>query len=300
MKSKTLLIFLLKFVITGLILSFIFNYFEIQSLQWKKLSTEAITICVLLWFANIGLQLYRWHFLLQLINPNIELRTSAVSLFGSFSLGLFTPGRLGELGRALFIKSVSWKKISFLALAERFSTLFALAIWALVAYAFWSDELAIKLPLNLLFFGIGFFVFLIVFLIILVRHSKRWRYKMNKLISQNKFLFSWRSVILLLIASLAFVAIFIAQTAILLFTTAKIPFGTANAAAALIHFSKSLLPLTIGDLGVREGLAATMMQHIAGDPEAGILAAMFIFAINVLLPAIIGIPYIFRINLKRR
>ena len=300
MKLKTLIIFLLKFILTGIILSFIFNHFNIRALHWQKISTEAIIICSLLWFANIGLQLYRWYFLLQLIDPGIKIRTCVISLFGSFTLGLFTPGRLGELGRALFIPSISWKKISFLALAERFFTILALAICALIGIALWPEKPALQLPSGYLLPRAGTIFILCFLLILLFRIKKHWQYKIKKLLSKSRFLFSWRSITVLFSASLSFVAIFIAQTAVLLFSMANISFSTANAVAAIIHFSKSVLPLTIGDLGVREGIAASLMQQVADNAEAGMLAALFIFALNVLLPAILGIPCIFKIHLQRR
>ncbi len=300
MKIKTLILFFLKFALTGFVLSFIFTYYDISRLQWHKITPEALILCGLLWFVNIGVQLYRWHFLLQQINPATELRTSLISLFGSFTLGLFTPGRVGELGRAFFIKSVSWKKISFLAIVERFFTMLALAICAVLGYSLRPQRAAVIISGNTILIAAAVIIFFISVFYFFLRYSEGCRKKLIILHARSRFLLNPRSLLLLFFSSLAFVAIFIAQTAILLFSLAKISFGTANAVAAIIHFSKSMLPFTFGDLGVREGIAATLMQNVAASPEAGILAALIIFTINVLLPAILGIPCIFSIKTLKR
>jgi uncharacterized membrane protein YbhN (UPF0104 family) len=57
-----------------------------------------------------------------------------------------------------------------------------------------------------------------------------------------------------------------------------------------------LLPVTFGDLGVREG-AAVFFYGLFNVPEAAVFnTALLIFLINFLLPALSGSVYLFKLR----
>jgi uncharacterized membrane protein YbhN (UPF0104 family) len=101
----------------------------LRSIPWKQLLISAGVIAVMVWrvpFAGLRtafrhmemgslflalvcfqvlliLRAYKWHRLMAAAGKR-RLRQSLRSLFGGFALGLITPGRLGELGRCVFVR----------------------------------------------------------------------------------------------------------------------------------------------------------------------------------------------------
>jgi hypothetical protein len=64
-------------------------------------------------------------------------------------------------------------------------------------------------------------------------------------------------------------------------------------AVALAFYAKYLVPaLTVLDLGVREAGAVASFSLLGLAPAAGLNAALLLFAINVLLPAVLGLPFV--------
>jgi len=64
-------------------------------------------------------------------------------------------------------------------------------------------------------------------------------------------------------------------------------------AAALTFYAKYLLPsLTLLDVGLREGAAAGAFVLVGLPPETGVCAALFLFVVNLALPAALGVPFV--------
>ena len=68
---------------------------------------------------------YKWHCLMAAVGK-VHPRQSLRTLFGGFALGLITPGRLGELGRCLFVRKPERAHVAILTLLDRLMDLWAL------------------------------------------------------------------------------------------------------------------------------------------------------------------------------
>ncbi|MEX1054624.1 MAG: hypothetical protein WED81_01245, partial [Rhodothermales bacterium] len=68
---------------------------------------------------------------------------------------------------------------------------------------------------------------------------------------------------------------------------------------ALVFFVKLLLPpVTLMDVGIREGAAVFFLGSL-GFPEAAALnASLLLFTINLLIPAAAGLPLVMRLRLS--
>ena len=70
-------------------------------------------------------------------------------------------------------------------------------------------------------------------------------------------------------------------------------------AASLTFYVKYLIPsLTVLDLGIREGGAAFFFQILGLGAAAGLNAALLLFALNVLVPALLGVPFLATLRLS--
>ena len=61
-------------------------------------------------------------------------------------------------------------------------------------------------------------------------------------------------------------------------------------------FVKTLLPVTFGDLGIREGIAVFFYGFFAVSEAAVFNASLLIFVLNFLLPALLGTFYLFKLR----
>jgi|YNPMSStandDraft_2_1061718.scaffolds.fasta_scaffold05210_2 uncharacterized membrane protein YbhN (UPF0104 family) len=73
---------------------------------------------------------------------------------------------------------------------------------------------------------------------------------------------------------------------------ATMPFEQAFVAVSSVWLAKAVVPLFIGDLGLREATAAYFISALGYAAEAGVVASLLIFTINLLLPALIGLAVI--------
>jgi hypothetical protein len=67
--------------------------------------------------------------------------------------------------------------------------------------------------------------------------------------------------------------------------------------AGLMYYFKYLIPsLTLLDVGIREGAAVLTYRWMAAPEAAALNAALLIFVINVVLPALVGAAFLQRIR----
>jgi len=77
----------------------------------------------------------------------------------------------------------------------------------------------------------------------------------------------------------------------------SISVGLVSLAVALTFFAKYLLPsLTLLDLGLREGAAVFFFSVLGLPPAVALSAALLLFTLNVLLPALMGLPAVARLS----
>lgn len=95
--------------------------------------------------------------------------------------------------------------------------------------------------------------------------------------------------------------VFASQFVFLIFAFAPaVPLFKAYLGVSLVFFAKFLIPsVTLMDIGIREG-AAVYFYGLLGVPEAAAFnAAFFIFCLNLLVPAALGLPFVLRMRLRR-
>jgi uncharacterized membrane protein YbhN (UPF0104 family) len=71
----------------------------------------------------------------------------------------------------------------------------------------------------------------------------------------------------------------------------------ALAAYPLVIFA-NIIPVTIGGVGVREGVSAIILGRFRVAPEVAVSASFLLFCINTLLPGLIGAFFVHRIKFR--
>lgn len=295
--------FLLKLLLTFVILSWLIHYLRSHDLLaiFRHVRLSAIALAASLLPLNLGLQFLKWHYLLRCgAARRCPPRAALFSLLAGFPLGLLTPGRWGELGRAFFLPQMVSHKIFLLAALDKGFDLLLTMLAGTSALLFFIHKNFIPaawLPAVLLLMSIIFVLNILALQPGILRKSARVLGKthgvtMNVMRSANRFTRRQLATVWLLSAS--FVATFSLQFALLLRGFVEVSFLEAMTGAAAVFFAKSLLPIALGDLGVREGAAAFFFARMNVLPQAAFNASLLLFVINLLTPSLIGMWLIWK------
>ena len=249
---------------------------------------------------NVLLQYIKWHILLSTEKRNIARRDIWGSLFAGMTLGLITPGRIGEFGRALFIERANRLRVLGLTMIDKTLAIFIIYFYGVWGFMFWEsqfDQFSATLPLN---FAIPLLI-AIAFLVWkrqgwLKKSAKKWmplkwHYRLSDLFTYSRTLSLQTVMKVSLLAALQSLTYFI-QFYLLVRAFSDVALLTGLAAIASIMMAKSFLPLSFGDLGVRESAAIFFLAPLMVPKAAAFNASMILFFINILLPSLIGIVFI--------
>ena len=245
-----------------------------------------VAIALLCGGAGVLVQWVKWQCLLRFYYAGITWGEGLNSLLIGFVFGLVSPGRLGELGRGLFLGRDRVALVGLAAVDRCSSVVVTLLIaWLGLLMLFPDRTLWLLGALS----GSGLLVF--IALKILRRKVKKWPYAARIWnVFQDIPLRLWGKV---LGWSSVFNFIFFLQFYLLLNNRVALPLEGLWG-IPLIFGLKAVLPLSFLDLGVREGAAVLVFSHIGIDPVPAFNAALLLFAINVFLPGLIGLALLQR------
>ena len=255
---------------------------------------------------NIGLEAYRWGRLVRRLAPAVRQRDALRAVVGSYPLGLLTPGRVGDyVGRALYLRDIPPGASAALTFGERMATLAACLTFGLLAAGpFLASQLAPSplwpavLAVGTL--GTGVLVGAILFpslaraalsAVLPFRPVREAVAAFDRIPPDE----AWA----LLVLSFVRYGVFSAQFVLLVRAFAPgVAWLDAAAAVALVFFAKSAVPqVTLGDLGIREGAAVFFLGAYGVGAAAALDASLALFALNLVLPALAGLPLLLRLRL---
>jgi uncharacterized protein (TIRG00374 family) len=266
-----------------------------------------IVAAVVLLVPNLAIQWIRWHLLLRLDNPGIPAAESAVSLLGGMVSGFVTPGRIGEVGRTLFLRNADPLQAIGLVVIDKLYAFFPVLVGGL-----WGIVLLLSYLFHyaaFLFWPLFVSAFLVSLTALLVVLHPSWirsvlynlsilmpaRGKIQRLIHCMDRFESGQARIQLLLSCLLY-CIYIVQFCLLAFAFESIPWTTALTATTSTIFVKTILPLSIGDLGIREGASVYFFMKFNVQKATAFNSSLLLFAINVLLPTLFGLIFIPRMD----
>lgn len=270
-----------------------------------------IGIAAVLALPNVLLDTWSWG---AVVRPALDADDAAVrfshgsllrSTLAGYAAGFFTPARVGEFaGRALTLNNTDAWTVSLTVVVQRMADMLV-AVGIGLSAMIWARSTGILSGVWDPAVGIGAAVVL-VFGAVLARPGvvDRWlrRLAPSATALHNRTALLHRldeSVRLrLLSGSLARYIIYAGQMAILVRAFAPTAEWTNLAAGAgLMYYFKYLIPsLTLLDVGIREGAAVLTYRWMAIPEAAAINAALLIFLINVVLPAIVGAAFLQQIR----
>ena len=283
----------------------------LRLIPWKQLLISLGVVVVIVWrvpfaglreaFRNLNagslfgalfcfgvllfLRAYKWHGLMGAAGFG-NFRQSMRSIFGGFALGLITPGRLGELGRCVFVRHHERAQVALLTVLDRL-----LDFWALLTMVGISLFLLASRPAAV--FGVAVwlallpvvmgFPALVSHLSTLARKSRHFRGHFTEAAEGMPLISMPRFAILALCA----MGVELASFFFLLRAFSPTRFTTALATYPYIVLAGDL-PVSFSGVGVREGAAALLLSPYAVSSGAAVDASLLWFLFAILLPAALG------------
>ncbi len=306
---KNIFLFMLKILISGGIILFIFHFIDPASLirSFLRANILFLLIAFILLALNIYAQFRKWELTCNYTLNEFNRKKIFFSLFYGFAAGSFTPARIGEyFGRNIALKNKSILKVTTATLVEKFFPLLIVAFSGSISSIlfliyYYRIPYYITFALFILLFAVFYFLFFLLanpafwnnFLFEKIKNSPK-VYKYLSPLSSLRNLDSKYLAKMLLYSTLFVITFLIQFTFLMSAFSNNFLFVKYIWAASLIMFSKSFVPpVSIGEIGVREGISIFYLTQMGELSSTAFDAAIFLFLINILIPALIGMFLMF-------
>lgn len=307
-----------KLLLAAALLLLIVQSVQVHSLLALLRSAEPVLLlaALLLLPVNLWLQLGKWRLLVHSRYPGIPATDLRASLLLGFTFGIVTPARLGEFGgRAAGFRAAGPHRPDLLALAgltaaDKFATMLVtvlVGVPGLMLFA-WRHPF-----LDATVFGVLLLAALSVSAcgLFLLRRAPgaparpvplarrpsaasdgvvaALRTRLEELRDILRAIDRPRRIRLLAFSGLFYLT-FLLQFYLLLSAFGPVAPMSAIAGIVTIMLVKTVIPpVTLGELGIREGASVIVLGHAGILPAAAFNASLLLFAVNLLLPALAGL-----------
>ncbi len=257
-------------------------------LRWDRFAAAlALVPCVL------GLRAAKWRVLLRSAAPDATFGQSLRSYLGGIPLGLVTPGRVGEFSRGLYLpqpEARGWRAAG-LVLVDNWLDFLAVLAWAaLGACAAYGFRGLAAGSLALAVFGpVAFWLRRIGGMASRLPEAWGWRDSVEKMLAAGPSLRrrGWMAAAALAFAAYGLEWILASLLIGFLAHPAPPPWSLAGW-LALVSLANSV-QVTLGGIGIREGLSVALLARVGVAPGVSALAAFLQGGLVVFLPALIGL-----------
>ncbi len=300
--SRKTISWIIKIAGTALILAFLFSRIRFNTGEFVKVISSLDPLFFLLSLFGVVIILavksFRWKLLLQGEGVNYHPFKAFSAYMASFTIGIVTPGRIGEIARLYYVREES--PVEFYGafktvVADRIFDLTTLFILGTSGVLFYIKALG-SLP--------GYAYGLIVFAAFVFLYSATWLL-INKMIKMKLFgryhilhflrdtwfmVINKRSVICWFITVAAYVVYFI--TAGWIFKALEINLSFIDVAFILCIMSLvTIIPISIAGFGTREASLVILLSQYGISSEMALSFSLLQFLAFFLWGAIIGMIF---------
>lgn len=264
-----------------------------------------ISFVLILMLVNWGLEALKWKRLLK----NIEVLTvwrAIESVFCGLTWAVFTPNRIGEYGGRVFFLSPKRRVIGIVAMAVGnigqmvLTNIFGAICICIFIYRF--VNLDYRLVYALFALSAMFCLFFLVFffnikwlngLLLSMRFTRKYK-KFYSILGR----YQKQELLKILLFCLARYVVFSTQYFIMFFwLIPDIHYLDILMMVCILFFVQSTLPsLDLFDIGVRSVTASYFFSFVTTQDVAVIACTASIWLINIIIPAILGSYFVFKLN----
>ncbi len=250
-------------------------------------------LAILLLPLNISTQILKWKTVVNSVDNTISFKKIISSSFIGIALGFITPGKTGEMAKFLLINSPKRVEIAGGTFYEKLLDMIWIPLFGIISLItiiprISSNELYGRVVLPLLILISIPFLGLIIYNIFKSKIKESYRLTLNKLLGFYKIA-GRKQFFKLSLLSLMLYLIYTLQLSLIIKSMSETTILTAINISIFSILIKSLLPISFGDIGVREGATAFTMTLFNLPFEIGVLAGFLLFTTNVIIPSTIGV-----------
>lgn len=276
-----------------------------------NLDGTLLTLTCAMWIPTQWLQFIKWNMLAREAGDNIRRADIHRGYWVGFTLGLITPGRIGQLGRALALNNCSLPRaFGFTAVERGYTalTMNSLGLLSIFILPFlgWQSPIPIPVELRILLALSGIALLILGIFPHLMHRPLRWiagklpfREKLEQAVDVLQTTGPRRGIVLLVLSIAAlFSSLF--QFVLLIHAAGfDIPLFSGMLTGLMTFFLKGALPISIGSLGVGEWSAIVCYHGLGVDSSVAVASSLLLFVINVFIPSMIGLPFISSLRIPR-
>ncbi|WP_316798625.1 lysylphosphatidylglycerol synthase domain-containing protein [Pedobacter frigidisoli] len=264
-----------------------------------------IGLVVLLMFLNWFLEAGKWKHMMYNIE-RISFYRAVESVFCGLTMAIFTPNRLGEYGGRVFFLSPKRRVVGIVAMSVgSIGQLVLTNVFGAIAACFFVYRFV---PMDRVFFiTVVFFAIVFSLFFLVFYFNIRW---LNGLLLSFKFTRKYKKfysilgryrkgeLFKIILFCFARYLVFSSQYFILfVWLIPGLNYGDIIMMTCLLFLVQSALPsLDLFDVGIRSVTAVELFKHITDQHVAVIACTASIWLINIIIPAILGSYFVFKLN----
>ena len=276
-----------------------------------KNSFPLVLVCFMM-LVNWSLEAVKWKFLIQKLQK-VSFWLAFKAVFLGVTVSIFTPNRVGEFGGRVFcLEHDNRIKGILVTVLGNFSQLLATMVFGALACIYFLFAYPSLIPvegdiffytsLTLLFAVTFFLIYCFLNTSILTSFFKRFKFlrKFEQYLDVFTFYSKLELFSVMLLSMLRFLIFTIQFYILIQFFIEDLTFLQSATMSSLTFLTMSIIPtIALTELGVR-GSVAVYFFGLFSTNSLGIMTASFaLWAINLVLPAIIGLFFVFSLKFFR-
>ena len=325
MNFKKTLSFLIKIGIVVFSLYFLYKELVLKndivnfdkSLFFKLITDNIILIVIVLFlmFLNWFLEALKWRYMISKIEK-VSIYTSLKAVFAGITVSSFTPNRVGEYGgRVFYLEKADRLKGVIITFIGSMSQLLITILFGSISFIILSELLSeskvlfsaiskFKLLVFLLLFLLNVFIFYFFYNV----HSFISFFNLNKYLNRFKqyiqtfTIYNSSELTNILLFSFSRYIVFSIQFLILL-NVFEIDSSTFHSmlSVMLIFLFVSIIPtIVVAEIGVRGSVAIYVFSLFTINSIGVFSSTLLLWIINLVIPSLIGIYFVFNLNFFRK
>lgn len=264
-----------------------------------------IAVVVMMMFANWFLEVVKWRYLSNRIEP-LTWWKAIQSVFCGLTWAIFTPNRIGEYGGRVMLLKPDKRASGAVAMGVGlFAQLVLTSVFGALSIA-WFVQTFLPTPVSV---KLAIWMIAIIYALgfVVLYFNVHW---IDKLVGRIRFLakikpfftvledFSLQELGRVLLISFARFVIFTSQYIILMLVfLPELPFVSMVLMIFILFFIQSAVPsLDLFDFSVRSFVASNLYAYITTQEIAVMAIVSCVWFVNLILPAIIGSFFVFNVN----
>ena len=271
-----------------------------------------LVIVLGLMFVNWSIDAVKWQFLVSKLEK-VSFWLALKAVFLGITVSIFTPNRIGEFGGRVFCLQHSDRiKAVLVTIFGNITQLVTTIIFGTVAFVYFSSKYTIliftKSNYGLLFLVVISMLVVLILLYILFNVSRlsiffsKWNFlKKYKEYASVLSLFSSSEILRVLMLSIFRYTVYSLQFYLLIrFVNIEVSIWESLTMSALTFFSMSIIPtIALTEIGVRGSVAIYFFSFLTENSVGVITASFTLWIINLVIPAILGIFFVYQLKFFR-